>query len=90
MDTLQLTIIIVLAILTLNTVAITVSIVLILKEVRELLVKTNRIVDNVHTVTSTISNPIATLIESVTALAGGFTAVRPFNKFKRRNRKMED
>ncbi len=48
----------------------------VLKEFRQTLKKTNEVLENVHTVTDTVSNPVSSVINLVTGITKGFRAAK--------------
>ena len=59
----------ILALLTINLVAVGIYVVLVLKEFRETVKKANMVLDNVHDVTDAVTNPIT----SIAGIISGFT-----------------
>ena len=76
MDLLQITIIIVLLVLTTVTVFVGIYFVFILKELRETVRKTNNVLDDVKGVTGAVSSPVATLAGIVSGLVDSLKTVK--------------
>jgi sensor domain CHASE-containing protein len=76
MDLLQVTIICVLIVLTLVAVVIGIHIVLVLKEARQSVKKSNEILDNVGEVTNAVATPVATIAGIVSGFADSLKAVK--------------
>jgi hypothetical protein len=90
MDLLQVTIICVLIVLTLVVVAVGIHVVLVLKETRQSVKKTNKILDNVGEVTNAVTTPIATVAGIVAGLADSIKAAKSVNSlFSKKPKKGE-
>ena len=76
MDLLQITIIVVLIILTLVVAGIGVYLILVLKELRETIKKTNSVLDDVQDMTGAVSTPITTVAGIVSGFADSLKAVK--------------
>jgi hypothetical protein len=76
MDLLQITVIVVLIILTIIVSCVGVYLTFVLKELRETVKKTNAVIDGVQKVTNVFSNPMAIVAEIVSGVIDGFKAVK--------------
>ncbi len=72
----QIVLIFILALLTLNLMIVGFYAILVLKEFRETIKKSNMVLDNVHSVTDTFANPITSLAGVVTGVVEGIKAVK--------------
>ena len=68
MTLLETTLIIVLVVLAINTVAVTVFICLVLSVFKQTLTKANTVIDDVHEVTNVVSSPIASVLSVVSSI----------------------
>jgi hypothetical protein len=66
----------ILALLTLNLIAVGVYLILVLKEFRETIKKANLVLDNVHEVTSAVANPITTIAGIIAGVTNSVRAVK--------------
>jgi uncharacterized protein YoxC len=73
---LQTILIFILAILTINLIAVGIYVVLVLKEFRETVKKANGVLDNVHTVTDAVSNPISAIAGIISGVTESVKAVK--------------
>lgn len=73
---LQIVLIFILALLTLNLMVVGFYVILVLKEFRETVKKSNAVLDNVHKVSDAVSNPITSLAGLVTGITEGVKAVK--------------
>jgi len=76
MDLLQITLIVVLIVLSINLIIVGVYLVLVLKEFRQTVRKANLVLDNVHDVTDAVSPPIATIAGIVSGVTESLSAVK--------------
>lgn len=72
----QAILIFILALLTLNLIAVGVYVILVLKEFRETLKKANLVLDNVHEVTDAVANPITTIAGLIAGVTNSVKAVK--------------
>lgn len=72
--------ILIIALLTLNLLLVGVYIFLVLKDVRETVRRTNKILDDVERVTEAVSNPVVDVAGILNAVTSGFKAFRAFRK----------
>lgn len=72
----QTILIFILAILTVNLIAVGVYVILVLKEFRQTIVKANLVLDNVHDVTDTIANPVTTIAGIIAGVSKSVKAVK--------------
>lgn len=72
----QVVLVFILAILTVNLIFVGFYVILVLKEFRETIKKSNEVLDNIHEVTNTVANPITSLVGVVNGVVEGFKAVR--------------
>lgn len=73
---LQVILVFILALLTVNLMIVGFYVVTVLKEFRETIKKSNTILDNVHSVTDTVSNPLTSIASLVSGLTQGIKAVK--------------
>lgn len=66
----------ILALLTLNLIAVGVYLILVLKEFRETIKKANLVLDNVHDVTNAVANPITTIAGIIAGVTNSVKAVK--------------
>ncbi len=66
----------ILALLTLNLIAVGVYLILVLKEFRETIKKANLVLDNVHEVTDAVANPITTIAGIISGVTNSIKAVK--------------
>lgn len=78
----QVILVIILSILTVNLVVVGVYVVLVLKEFRETVQKANGILDNVESVSTFLSNPVSLLGGLVNSIMGGYKAVNSIRSLK--------
>lgn len=78
----QVILVIILSILTVNLVVVGVYVVLVLKEFRETVQKANGILEDVEAVSSFISNPVSLLGGLVNSIMGGYKAVTSIRSLK--------
>jgi hypothetical protein len=79
---LQVILIFILALLTVNLMIVGFYVILVLKEFRETIKKSNQVLDNVHQVTDAVSNPITSLVGVVSAAVEGFKTVKSITSLK--------
>ncbi len=72
----QLILIFILAILTINLVFVGFYAILVLKDFRQTLKKSNSVLDDLHTVTGSIASPITSIVGVVNGVVEGIKAVR--------------
>ena len=72
----QTILIFILAILTVNLIAVGVYVILVLKDFRETIQKANSVLDNVHEVTDFVANPITSIAGIISGVTRGVKAVR--------------
>ena len=66
----------ILALLTLNLIAVGIYLILVLKEFRETIKKANLVLDNVHEVTDAVANPITTIAGIISGVTNSIKAVK--------------
>jgi len=79
MDLLQITIVIVLIVLTAVTACVGIHLVFILKELRETVKKTNNVLDDVKGVTGAVSSPVATFAGIINGITESLKTVKSVN-----------
>jgi uncharacterized protein YoxC len=72
----QTILIFILAILTVNLIAVGVYVVLVLKEFRQTVKKANSVLDNVHTVTDAVTHPINSIAGIISGVTESIKAVK--------------
>jgi hypothetical protein len=72
----QTILIFILALLTINLIAVGIYVILVLREFRETLKKANGVLDNVHDVTDAVANPVTTIAGIITGVSQGVKAVK--------------
>lgn len=72
----QTILIFILAILTINLIAVGVYVILVLRDFRETVKKANSVLDNVHQVTDIVANPITTIAGIIAGVSKGVKAVK--------------
>ena len=72
----QIILIVILTILTINLIAVGVYVILVLRDFRETVKKANEVLDNVHQVTDIVANPITTIAGIIAGVTKGVRAVR--------------
>jgi len=72
----QTILIFILAVLTINLIAVGVYVILVLKDFRETIKKANEVLDNVHQVTDVVANPITTIAGIIAGVTKGVRAVK--------------
>jgi len=72
----QTILIFILAVLTINLIAVGVYVILVLKDFRETIKKANEVLDNVHQVTDVVANPITTISGIIAGVTKGVRAVK--------------
>jgi uncharacterized protein YoxC len=80
----QIVLVIILSILTLNLVVVGIYVVMILKEFRETLKKMNVMMDTVTDVTQSVATPITNLSGILGSITSGMKLFNTFSSFKRR------
>jgi CHASE3 domain sensor protein len=73
---LQIILVFILALLTVNLMLVGFYVITVLREFRETIKKSNEVLDDVHKVTTSVSSPISSLSGLVTGIAQGIKAVR--------------
>lgn len=66
----------ILALLTINLIAVGIYVILVLKEFRQTLKKANNVLENVHDVTNAVANPVSTLAGIITGISQSVKAVK--------------
>jgi uncharacterized protein YoxC len=66
----------ILAILTVNLIAVGIYVILVLRDFRETVKKANEVLDNVHQVTDIVANPVTTIANIIAGVTKGVKAVR--------------
>jgi hypothetical protein len=79
---LQVILIFILALLTVNLIVVGIYVILVLKEFRVTIKKSNEVLDNVHSVTNTVANPITSLVGVVSGVMESFKAVRSITSLR--------
>lgn len=87
---LQVILIFILALLTVNLMIVGFYVILVLKEFRETIKKSNQVLDNVHQVTNAVSNPVTSLAGVVSAAVGGFKTIKSITSLKDLSKKDEE
>lgn len=72
----QIILIVILAILTINLIAVGIYVILVLRDFRETVKKANEVLDNVHQVTDIVANPITTIAGIIAGVTKGVRAVK--------------
>lgn len=72
----QLILVFILAVLTINLVFVGVYIVLVLKDFRETLKKANKVLDNLEATTAIVSNPVNLISSAISSISKGLNMVR--------------
>jgi uncharacterized protein YggT (Ycf19 family) len=86
----QIILIFILALLTVNIMIVGFYVIMVLKEFRETIKKSNSVLDNVHTVTESVSNPISSLVGVVTGVVEGVKAVRSITSLREHSEKEDE
>jgi len=87
---LQVILIFILALLTINIIIVGVYVIIVLKELRVTIKKSNEVLDNVHSVTNAVSNPITSLVGIVSGVVEGFKAVKSITSLRGVNKKEDE
>ena len=87
---LQVILIFILALLTINIIIVGVYVIIVLKELRVTIKKSNEVLDNVHSVTNAVSNPITSLVGIVSGVVEGFKAVKSITSLRDVNKKEDE
>ena len=66
----------ILAVLTVNLIAVGIYVILVLKDFRETIKKANSVLDNVHEVTDMVANPITSLAGVIAGVTQGVKAIK--------------
>lgn len=66
----------ILAVLTVNLIAVGIYVILVLKDFRETIKKANSVLDNVHEVTDMVANPITSLAGIIAGVSQGVKAIK--------------
>lgn len=66
----------ILAVLTVNLIAVGIYVILVLKDFRETIKKANSVLDNVHEVTNMVANPITSLAGVIAGVTQGVRAIK--------------
>lgn len=80
----------ILALLTLNLIAVGVYVILVLKEFRETIKKANLVLDNVHEVTDAVANPITTIAGMIAGITNSVKAVKSISSLIDNSKNKED
>jgi len=86
----QVILVFILALLTLNLMVVGFYVILVLKDFRETLKKSNEVLDDVHTVTDRVANPITSLAGMVSGIVEGVKAVKSITSLRGLNEKEEE
>jgi len=86
----QTILIFILALLTINLIAVGIYVVLVLKEFRETLKKANMVLDNVHDVTDAVANPVTTIAGILSGVSQSVQAVRSISSLMDFPKKKEE
>lgn len=86
----QAILIFILALLTLNLIAVGVYVILVLKEFRETIKKANMVLDDVHDVTDAVSNPISTIAGIISGVTESVKAVKSISSLMDRKKGSDD
>ena len=86
----QAILIFILALLTLNLIAVGIYVILVLKEFRETLKKANLVLDNVHEVTDAVATPVTTIAGMITGVTQSVNAVKSISSLFNGSKKKED
>jgi len=78
----QVILVFILALLTLNLMVVGFYVILVLKDFRETLKKSNEVLDDVHTVTDRVANPITSLAGMVSGIVEGVKAVKSITSLR--------
>ncbi len=78
----QVVIVFILAILTINLLVVGVYVVLVLKDLRQTLTRVNSVVNTIDHFTTSIANPMATITSLVGAVTEGFRAVKTIRSLR--------
>ena len=78
----QVILVFILALLTINLVVVGVYLILGLKEFRETIKKTNSVLDNVQSLSNVVSNPLTLLTGFMSAVVQGYNAVKSINTIR--------
>ena len=78
----QVILVFILALLTINLVVAGVYLILVLKEFRETIKKTNSVLDNVQSLSNVVSNPLTLLTGFMSAVVQGYNAVKSINTIR--------
>lgn len=87
---LQVILIFILALLTINIIIVGVYVIIVLKELRVTIKKSNEVLDNIHSVTNTVVNPITSLVGIVSGVVEGFKAVKSITSLRDVNKKEDE
>ncbi|KKS16297.1 MAG: hypothetical protein UU77_C0031G0003 [candidate division WWE3 bacterium GW2011_GWC1_41_7] len=79
---LQVVLIFILALLTINLMIVGFYVILVLKEFRETIKKSNSVLDNVHKVSDAVTSPISSLAGIVSGIAEGVKTVRAISSLR--------
>jgi uncharacterized protein YggT (Ycf19 family) len=85
----QAILIFILAILTVNLIAVGIYVVLVLKEFRETVKKANSVLENVHEVTDAVANPITSIAGIIAGVTESIRAVKSISSLVDRNKEDE-
>ncbi|OGC57481.1 hypothetical protein A3H26_01290 [candidate division WWE3 bacterium RIFCSPLOWO2_12_FULL_36_10] len=78
----QIVLVFILALLTINLIVVGVYLILVLKEFRETIKKTNSVLDNVQSLSNVVSNPLTLLTGFMSAVVQGYNAVKSINTIR--------
>lgn len=87
---LQVILIFILALLTINIIIVGVYVIIVLKELRVTIKKSNEVLDNIHSVTNTVVSPITSLVGIVSGVVEGFKAVKSITSLRDVNKKEDE
>lgn len=86
----QTILIFILALLTLNLISVGIYVILILKEFRDTIKKANKVLDNVHDVTDSVSHPVSTIANIVNSVVQSVSTVKAISSLLDNSKKKED
>lgn len=87
---LQVILVFILALLTVNLMIVGFYVVTVLKELRETIRKSNTILENVHSVTDSVSNPLTSIAGLLNGLTQGIKAVKSITTLRDVNKDDDD
>lgn len=86
----QTILIFILAILTVNLIAVGIYVIMVLKEFRETIIKANHVLDNVNNVTDLVANPITSIAGIIAGVSRGVRAVKEISSLVSRDSDEEE